>query len=141
MKQYPNIDYTLELQARALESLKAGHHLEASIIIFQLVEIFLRIAIRGFGAGAGVRDSTLTKCAEEEISFYRLTLYLDLILPANDVSGELRGLSKERNRIMHKLFFEFTEIISLNEALEAFCLKGVNLQNKLRSLLLRENEH
>ncbi len=141
MKRYPNIDYTLELQARALEALKAGHHLEASIIIFQLVEIFLRIAIRGFGAGSGVCDSTLTKCAEEEISFYRLTLYLDLILPANEVSEELRGLSRERNRIMHKLFFEFTEISSLNEVLKAFCLKGVNLQNKLRSLLLRENDH
>ena len=140
MKQYPNIDYGSELQARALDSIKTGHCLEASIIIFQLLEIFLRIAIRGFGAGSGVCDSTLAKCAEEENSFYRLTLYLDLILPANEISEELRDLSKERNRIMHKLFFEFNEVSSLNEALKAFCLKGVNLHNKI-ILLLGENEH
>lgn len=139
MKKYPNTDYTLELQARALESLKAGHHLEASIIIFQIVEIFLRISIRGFGAKVGVCDTTLTKCAEEEISFSRLTRHLDLILPTNDVSEELRNLNKERNRIMHKLFFEFTDVNSLDEALKAFCLKGVELQNKLKILLLGEN--
>jgi hypothetical protein len=140
MNRYPNIDYSLGLQERALQSLGAGHHLEASIIIFQLVEIFLRLAIRGFGAGSQVRDNTLTKCAEEETSFYRLTLYLDLVLPINNVSEELRDLNKERNRIMHKLFFEFIDTASLNEALKEFCLKGVNLQNRLRSLLLGKNE-
>ncbi|MBN1380679.1 MAG: hypothetical protein JXA41_03280 [Deltaproteobacteria bacterium] len=139
MKKYPNIDYSLELQSRAIESIKAGHYLEASIIIFQLVEIFLRIGIRGFGAKVGVKDSTLTKCAEEEISFSRLTRYLDLILPNNDISEELRELNAERNRIMHKLFFEFTDVNTLNERLKAFCLQGVELQNKLKLLLLGEN--
>lgn len=139
MKKNPNIDYSLELQARALESIKVGHYLEASIIIFQLVEIFLRIGLRGFGARNGVNDATLTKCAEEETSFYRLTQYLDLILPANDISEELRNLNIERNRIMHKLFFEFTDVHSLDESLKEFCLKGVGLQNRLKSILLGDN--
>jgi len=126
------------LEDRALESLKAGHHLEAAIIIFQSVEIFLRIAIKGFGDGAGVRGSTLKKCSEDEISFYKLTLYFDLICPDNKVCEELRELNANRNRLMHKLFFEFAELNSLNESLKSFCLKGVELQNKLRDLLLNE---
>ncbi len=138
MKKYPIIDYALKLQDRVLESLKSGHYLEASIIIFQSVEIFLRIAIEGFGNGAGVRDSTLKKCAEDEISFYKLTLYFDLIFPENEVCDELREFNTQRNRIMHKLFFEFKELSSVDESLKAFILKGVELQNKLRDLLLEK---
>jgi hypothetical protein len=136
MKKYPNIDFAKMLEDRALESLKAGYYLEAAIVIFQSVEIFLRIAIKGFGDGAGVRSSTLKKCCEDEISFFKLTLYFDLIFPNNKVCGELRELNAKRNRLMHKLFFEFVELDSLNESLKSFCLKGVELQNKLRDLLL-----
>jgi len=135
MKKYPNIEFGLKLQDRALESLKAGHHLEAAIIIFQLVEIFLRIAIKGFGAGAGVKDSSIKQCSEDEISFYKLTIYFDLIFPENEVCEELRELNNTRNHLMHKLFFEFKEIKSLDASLKEFCIKGVKLQNKLRNLL------
>ena len=102
----PNLDIIEDLEKSVLDSLEQGHYLQSAIIIFQTVEHLLRIAIRGYGKGHGISEDSLKKAADEEISFYRLVLHLDLIYPENGLSRRLLQFNKERNRIIHSLFVD-----------------------------------
>ena len=74
-------------------------------------------------------------CSDDERSFSRLVLYLDLIKPDNGLSEKLLDLNKQRNTIVHRLFYEFESFDSLRDQLEEFCRKGVRLNKELRDFL------
>lgn len=130
----PNLSIVEELKESSLEALSKGHFLHSVIIIFQIVESLLRIAVRGYGKGYGISEENLKKAADEEISFPRLVLHFDLIYPDNCLGKRLLKFNTERNYIIHHLFFS-QSIITLKNRAEKFCLEGVRLNQELQKLL------
>ena len=134
-KKSPNLNIIDGLKQASLDAFKDQHYLESSIIIFQTIEFLLRLAIKGYGRPHGVSDENIKKCSDDEISFSQLVLYLDLIKPENGLGEKLLDLNKERNAIVHRLFYEFDSFDSLQDQVKEFCLKGVRLNKELREFL------
>lgn len=108
---------------------------EASIIIFQTVEGLLRIAIKVFGEAHGMSRANLQKCADKETSFWRLVLHLDMIHPGNGLGKRLLALNSQRNKIMHRLFYDFDSMEHLQDEIKTFCREAMELNVSLQRTL------
>lgn len=124
-----------DLVKAAVVAAEKQNYFEASIIMFQAVEGLLRIAIKVFGQGHGASKVTLEKCADNETSFWRLVLHLDMIRPENVLGRRLLALNAQRNKIMHRLFYDFDSMEHLQEELRAFCKKAMELNVLLQETL------
>jgi hypothetical protein len=124
-----------QLKESALSSFRQGHYFQSGIILFQTVEVLLRICVSGLGRTHGVAASVLKECASDEISFRRLTLYLDLVSPQNGLGDRLRQLNTKRNAFVHEAFYQSESIDALNTRLEQFCVECVDLNAELRKLI------
>ncbi len=131
----PNFNIIDDLKQASLDAFGNQHYLESAIIIFQTIEFLLRMAVKGSGRGHGVSEENIKTCSDDERSFSRLVLYLDLIKPDNGLSEKLLDLNKQRNSIVHRLFYEFDSFDSLKDQVEEFCLKGARLNEELRDFL------
>lgn len=134
-RKLPNLTIVEDLKNASLKSFEHGHYLQSAIIIFQTVEILLRITIRAYGKKRGVTEENLKKSADEEISFAKLVLHFNLIYPENRLGQRLLEFNSERNRIIHRLFIEFESISSLEKHAKDLCLHGIKLNQDLRKLL------
>ncbi len=131
----PNIDIIDELKKASLDAFEHDHFLQSAIILFQLVEGLLRIAISGFGRNHGVSEENLKKAANNEQSFARLVLYLDLIYPENGLGNRLLNFNNKRNLIMHKIFYKFHSMDTLRNEVKDFICEAVKLNGELQKLL------
>jgi hypothetical protein len=126
-----------DLISVAVAAVEKQNYFEASIILFQTVEGLLRIAVKLFGEAQGASKRTLEKCADNETSFWRLVLHLDMIRPDNVLSRQLLALNARRNKIMHRLFYDFDSMEQLQRELRSFCedamAVNVALQETLRT--------
>jgi hypothetical protein len=124
-----------QLKQSSLLAFEQGHYFQSGIILFQTVEILLRICVSAYGRSHGVTESVLRECVDNEISFRRLTLYFDLIYPKNGLGERLRKLNTSRNAFMHEAFYQSTSMDSLNKRLEEFCKETVDLNTELQKLI------
>jgi hypothetical protein len=124
-----------DLIRTAVTAAERQHYFEASIIIFQTVEGLLRIAIKVFGEAHGASKATLEKCADNETSFWRLVLHFDMIHPDNALGQRLLALNARRNKIMHRLFYDFDSLEHLEDELKAFCKEAMALNMALQESL------
>ena len=122
-----------ELTKNADESFKGGHYLESAIIMFQLVEYFLRLIIELFGQINRLDKDILKKIANEQ-RFFNLVIFLGMVKPDNGISEKMFKLNRKRNDIVHHLF-EFKSIEALKDELIAFHEESLNLIEDLRSLI------
>ncbi len=131
---------SIYLHGAAIKAFDNGHYLESAIIYFQLVEFSLRLAIHLLSIRMGLSESVM-KRMEDEQSFYRLVLYLDLIKPDNNLSKRLLDFNGLRNDFMHELFYSFKSFDSLKKNLIEFCLEGKELTHHLLVMIgLREDK-
>ena len=93
------------------------------------------MGIKARGKRQGVEEENIKKCSDDERSFSRLVLYLDLIEPRNGLSKKLLDLNRKRNLIVHRLFYAFDSYESLGDEVKAFCLEGAKLNEELRRFL------
>lgn len=121
------------LTKTAEESFRDGHYLESAIILFQLVEYFLRFIIDFFGEINHLDKDILKKIANEQ-RFFNLVIFLGMVKPDNGVSERLFKLNRTRNEIVHRLF-KFKSIEALKDELISFHGECLNLMEKLRSLI------
>ena len=119
----------------AVAAVEKQHYFEASIILFQTVEGLLRIAVKLFGEAQGASKATLEKCADNETSFWRLVLHLDMIHPDNVLSRRLLALNAQRNKIMHRLFDDFNSMEYLQKELKTFCREAMEMNVALQEAL------
>lgn len=124
-----------ELKEASLDAFKHKHYLQSAVIIFQTVDILLRIMISGIARSKGIDENIRKEIAEKETSFYRLVLYLNLLDPANELLEKLSSFNKTRNDIMHKLFLEFEDMAEYEKTLQDFCMEGVHLNEQLRKMM------
>jgi hypothetical protein len=124
-----------ELKRSSLNAFEQGQYLQSGIILFQTVEILLRICVSAYGRSHGVAESVLKECVDNEISFRRLTLYCDLIFPKNGVGERLRKLNAKRNAFMHEAFYQAPSLEDLNKGLIESCKESVDLNAELRKLI------
>lgn len=124
-----------ELKEASSDAFKHKHYLQSAVIIFQTVDILLRIMISGIARSKGSDENIRKEIAEKETSFYRLVLYLNLLDPANELLEKLSSFNKTRNDIMHKLFLEFEDITKYEKALQDFCMEGIYLNEQLRKMM------
>jgi hypothetical protein len=130
-----NLKIIEEMKESSLSAYQQGHYFQSGIILFQMVEILLRICTSAYGRSRGVAPSILTECTDNEMSFRRLTLYFDLVYPKNGVGERLRQLNTRRNAFMHQAFFQSNSLAKLNKSLEEFCKESVDLNTELRKLI------
>ncbi|MBW2108411.1 MAG: hypothetical protein JRI36_07100 [Deltaproteobacteria bacterium] len=116
----------------AVDAAAQQRFFEASVIIFQTVEGLLRIAIKVFGKAHGIRADVLEKCADTETSFWRLVLHYDMIRPNNGLGERLLALNARRNKMMHRLFYDFASMEHLDEEMKAFCKEAMALNIALQ---------
>ncbi|MFI5142569.1 MAG: hypothetical protein ACHQQS_09175 [Thermoanaerobaculales bacterium] len=135
-----NLSVIADLKEAALSAVKHGHSLEAAVILFQMVEGLLRIAVRVFGRTRGVSENVLAKVADKEQSFARLVMHLDLVCPRNGLSARLLALNTSRNRLMHSLFGKFQSVDQIRDELNSFGTEAVALNKEIRQLLGVERE-
>ena len=124
------IDIIEDLIRSADDAFKAGHHLEASMIIFQYVEYYLRLIIDCFAKKNGSLGDTIESL--KEVRFRSLVTFVDLIKPGTGISGRLFGLNKKRNRFVHHIF-EYKSTESLNSELKRFYVEGLEIIESLKS--------
>ena len=84
------------LKEEALKAGEEGRYLEAGIILFQTVEILLRLVIKVYGRGNSVPELSLTRASDAEQSFSRLVMHLDLVYPGNELAERLRALNEDK---------------------------------------------
>ena len=139
-RRLANQELIRNLIVTAVAAVEKQNYFEASIILFQTVEGLLRIAVKLFAEGHGASKGTLEKCADNETSFWRLVLHLDMIRPDNGLGAQLLALNAQRNKIMHRLFYDFDSAEQLQQELRSFCKKAmavnVALQKALRTTKL-----
>lgn len=123
-----------DLSKRADEAFKSGHHLESSIIMFQLVELFLRFVINIWAKQKGSSEDILDKL-ESEQSFFKLVIFLGLVKPDNGISQKLFGFNATRNKIVHGLFYKFESVESLKDVLVDFHKESLELIEDIGSLI------
>ncbi|MBI4379855.1 MAG: hypothetical protein HY574_01495 [candidate division NC10 bacterium] len=128
----PNLAVVDALKEASLKAFREGHSLESAVIIFQTVDVLLRMSIKAFARSRGVSNVSLNKVAEDEQSFSRLVLYFDLVCPSNILSDRLRHLNSQRNAVLHRLFYNFDSIESLRSELSEFCVEAAKLNQELR---------
>jgi len=133
-----NWDIVEDLNKAAREASDSGHYLESAIIIFQRLEILLRIILFSSAVKKRFSDFVL-KRVEDEKNFFQLVLYLDFVEPDNNLSERLLKLNDKRNSIMHRLFQSFESYDSVKNDLKEFCLEGLVLNNRLSKILDRKN--
>ncbi len=112
------------------DAYKSEYFLQCGIIIFQVVEFLLRLRIYDLMEKRNLSDWAKEK-VEEEQRFFKLTFYLDLMQPNNDVSRRLRNLNTKRNNMIHDLL-GFESGSSLKKELKDFYSEGLKLMNILR---------
>lgn len=134
-RQFANQEIIRDLVKRAVTAVENQHFFEASIIIFQTVEGLLRIAIQVFGKAHGIAPQTLQKCSDNETSFWRLVMHYDIVCPGNGLGGQLLALNARRNRIMHRLFYDFDSMEHLQAQMKAFCKEAMTLNMALQKAL------
>jgi len=123
-----------DLNDAAREASESGHYLQSAIIIFQRLEILLRIILFSSAVKKRLSDFAL-KQIEYEKNFFQLVLYLEFIEPDNNLSEKLLKLNDKRNSIMHRLFQSFESYDSVKSDLKDFCLEGLVLNNRLSKIL------
>jgi len=121
-----------ELTKYADEAFESGHHLESAIILFQLVEYFLRLIINIF-AEKNCSQIILQKIRRER-SFFNLVILLGLVKSDNGISEKLFNLNSKRNEFVHKLF-EQESIESIKSDLIDFHKKSLELIEGLKSII------
>jgi len=133
------LNKSAHLNKIGIRAFQKGHYLESAIIYFQTVEFCLRLVIHLLAMRAGVSESP-TKIVEDEQSFYRLVLYLDLLKPGNILSQRLLKFNKHRNEFIHGLYYaELSE--AYENKLKSFCLEGKDLIHRLLTEIgLREDD-
>ncbi len=119
------------LKEEALKAAEVGHYLEAGIILFQTVEVLLRLVIKLYGRGNSVPELSLTRASDEEQNFSRLVMHLDLVYPGNELAERLRALNKDRNALIHRLFSEFESLDSVKENAKQFCADCIDANHGL----------
>ncbi len=136
IKEKPaNMRLMKELVRAAVGAIENQHFFDASIIIFQTVEGLLRIAIKAYGERQGISKANLHKCAENERSFWRLVLHLDMVCPENGLGKRLLALNGKRNKVMHRIFYDFDSLEHLGGETRSFCKEAMELNVALQALL------
>lgn len=123
-----------DMESISREAFEKGHYIQCALILFQAIETLLRVLLKTKGQLAGIPEATLTEAADREPSFLRLTLHLDLLVPDNGFSDDLRRLNRRRNDAMHRLFFEFESRAEMESKLRKFCQEA----RRLRDAMSRE---
>lgn len=129
-----------ELRKVANNSFNQGDYLQSALVIIQMVEGLLRMEINWFALINNIPERVIKRASVEEQSFYRLVVYLDLVKPDNDLSERLIKFNSDRNKIIHRLFYEFESFASLKKHLVKFCKEGLNLFHNLLGLSKRVNK-
>ena len=128
--QYPD-----QIKMPELDSIQHGQYLYSTSSIFSIMETLLRIAIRTLGKRRGVNAASLKQAADQEQQFNQLVLYFDLIYPQNGLREKLIKFNQDRNMMTHQILHETKESENLQLEVNAFCRRGVWLNNQLRKLL------
>ena len=131
----PDLSVIRKLKEAARQALQNGHSLESAVIVFETIEMLLRLSIRSIGSQTGVDEASLRRAADRETSFRQLVLYFDLLDPGNGQSDRLLALNRQRNAVMHRLFDQFESIQAYHEEIEALCLSGIDTVDDLVHLL------
>lgn len=92
-----------ELTKHADEAFGNGHYLESAIIVFQLVEYFLRLTIQILAKQKNCSENILEKTRLER-SFFKMVIFLGLVKSDNVICEKLFNLNNKRNQFVHKLF-------------------------------------
>ena len=120
-----------QLMKSVNEAGERGDFFPAALYLFQGLEGMLRMHINFLARKQNVSEENIKRISEEEIIFPRLVLYYDLFLPDNGLSETLLAFNKKRNSFIHRLFFDFECLDSLQTFLKEFCEEGVCLYNEL----------
>ena len=121
----PNSELIDALNKIAKASFDRQEYLASALIYFQMVEGLLRFQISHFAFVNRVDEKAILKASEDEQSFSRLVLYLDLIKPDNGLSKRLQDFGKKRNKIVHKLLT--FDLNSMKQGLRDFSIEAVKL--------------
>lgn len=123
-----------ELIKNAHKAFESGHYLESSIIMFQLVEYFLRLVLDSLAKKNRLSEDVIKKL-KSKWSFYNMAVFFSgLIKPNNAIPERLFKFNSRRNDIVHDIF-KFKTIESLNNELKAFYGEGLELIEGLTSLI------
>jgi hypothetical protein len=122
-----------ELTKYADEAFENGHYLESAIIVFQLVEYFLRLTIHILAKQKNCSEKILEKTRLER-SFFKLVIFLGLVKSDNGISERLFNLNNRRNQFMHKLF-EQESVESIKTDLIDFYKESLESIEGLKSLI------
>ena len=134
-RKYQRIQNTAsQLQKIALDDYKKKNYLSSAIILSQALDGALRFAVDLLAKHKKVPEDTIL-AAVDDLSFYRLTIYLDLIKPDNQLTDRLRKLNNDRNNFVHKIFTEFESIHKLGRKLKGFCTEAAKLNTALFKLV------
>jgi hypothetical protein len=128
----PNSELMKELNQIAKASFDRQEYLASVLIYFQMVEGLLRHQISYFAFVNRVDEKAILKASEDEQSFPRLVLYLDLVKPDNGLSKRLKDFGKKRNKIVHNLLT--FDLNSMKQDLRDFSIEGVRLYRNLLHL-------
>ncbi len=120
-----------DLIRSADEAFKAGHYLEASMIMFQYVEYYLRLIIDFFAKKNGSIGDTIENL--KEVRFRSLAIFVELIKPRTGISERLFSFNRRRNRFVHHIF-EYKSTESLNVELKDFYGEGSEIIKSLKSI-------
>lgn len=120
-----------DLITSADEAFKSGHYLEASMILFQYVEYYLKLVIDFFVKKNGSSGDTIKNL--RQVRFLNLVMFVDLIKPETGIIKTLFGFNEKRNKFTHYIF-EYESIESLNEDLKTFYRVGLELIKSLKSI-------
>jgi hypothetical protein len=131
-KKRPNSELMSELNKIAKVSFDRQEYLAPALIYFQMVEGLLRYQMSYFAFVNRVDEKAILKASEDEQSFPRLVIYLDLVKPDNGLSKRLQDFGKKRNKIVHELLT--FDLNSMKQDLRDFSTEGVKLYGDLLHL-------
>jgi hypothetical protein len=120
------------LNKRAVHTFKNGYYLESAIIIFQNLEIALRLIVIISAMGKGLSILTMKRILENDNRFVRLVDYFSLFrpeMPSDRFPEKLKKFNEKMNSIIHKLFFKKYD--SLNKELKDICEEGFRINSRL----------
>jgi hypothetical protein len=121
---------------RADEAFKGSYYLESATIMFQVVENYLRIAVKILAQNNSVKEVIEKLKKETSLKhpyyFYTYVNFFQQVKPGNSLPKKLYDFNNTRNRFVHRLCFDFESIDSLENVLKDFYRESLELKESLK---------
>jgi len=116
-----NWEATKEIMDLAVLLFRKGEYLGALVIEMLILEGTLSLVVGNLLTKKHVVDEEASEYWEKYPNFYTLINYYYLLTQEKPTYEKLKDINNRRNKIIHKLFFEFTSLSNLQKEAQSIC--------------------